>query len=66
MRYTLEIEDDLLEELNYLAKRLNTNIDSLIIACVKSHIISVDVFNGSLVTKEDSRLQELHPTDFTQ
>ena len=46
MKYSLEIQEDLLAELSDLAKRLNTEIDVLIVACIKTQIISSDVFAG--------------------
>ena len=52
MKYTLEIEEDLLAELIDLSKQLNTDIDTLIVACIKEHIIASDLFN-SLVLHEN-------------
>ena len=57
MKYEIEIENDLLEEMNDMAKRLNTDVDSLIIACIKSHIIASDVFTG-LVEKSNEKSQK--------
>lgn len=48
MKYELEIEEDLLAELTDLAKQLNTDVDTLIVACIKSHIIASDVFSGTI------------------
>lgn len=46
MKYTLEIEEDLLAELTDLADRMHTDIDTLITACIKAHIISLDILYG--------------------
>ena len=46
MKYKLEIEEDLLAELEDLAKQSNTGTDTLVTAILKAHIISADVFNG--------------------
>ena len=46
MKYILEIEEDLLAELEDLAKQSNTGTDTLVTAILKAHIISADVFNG--------------------
>ncbi|WP_167698245.1 hypothetical protein [Faecalicoccus pleomorphus] len=46
MKYILEIEEDLLAELNDIAKQSKTDTDTLVTAILKAHIISADVFNG--------------------
>lgn len=57
MRFEIDIEKDLLEEMNDMAKRLNTDVNSLIIACIKSHIIASDVFSG-LIEKFNENSQK--------
>lgn len=54
VRVKIDIENDLLEEMNDMAERLNTDVNSLIIACIKSHIIASDVFTG-LLKKSDEK-----------
>lgn len=56
MKYELEIEEDLLAELIDLAKKLNTDVDTLIVACVKEHIIASDLFNGYITVSTMKKL----------
>ena len=48
VKYSLEIQEDLLAELSYIANQLNTDINALIVACIKAQIISSDVFNSCI------------------
>ena len=50
MKYTLEIAEDLLAELSFMADQMNTDLDTLINACIKAKIIESDVFY-SLINK---------------
>ena len=52
MKYTLEIEEDLLAELSDIAKKLNVETGKLILACVQ--IISFDILDG-IITRDKSK-----------
>ena len=54
MKYTLEIEEDLLAELSDIAKKLNVETGKLILACVKAQIISFDILDG-IITRDKSK-----------
>ena len=54
MKYSLEIESDLLAELQDIARKMHTDTDTVICACLKAHIIAEDVYYGN-ITKRTER-----------
>ena len=48
MKYSLEIEKDLLAEMHYLARKMHTDTDTLICAYLKAHIIAEDIIYGTI------------------
>lgn len=48
MKYSLEIDSDLLAELQDIANQMHTDTNTLICAYLKAHIIADDIIYGTI------------------